>query len=109
MIVRNGGTPWRNMEICKEKNRQYKLLVIAQKTNKGSLQWTLYKQARNKCTALLRKAKSDYWKNKFDNSDSAKEFWSLVKSFQGKQNQKLVPSKMMMVRSKHVTLIKLTP
>ena len=79
-----------NSEIRKQMNHRYKLLVLAQKTNKGSLQWTIYKQARNKCTAMLRKAKSDYWKSKFDNSNSTKEFWSLVKSFQGKQTKSKV-------------------
>ena len=85
--VRAESNPWINSDIRKQINYIYKLLVLAQKTNKGSLQWTLYKQARNKCTALLRKAKSDYWKNKFDNSNSTKEFWSLVKSFQGQQRR----------------------
>ena len=85
--VRAESHPWMNSDIRKQMNHRYKLLVLAQKTNKGSLQWTLYKQARNKCTALLRKAKSDYWKNKFDNSTSTKEFWSLVKSFQGQQTR----------------------
>ncbi|MEO0684150.1 MAG: reverse transcriptase family protein, partial [Cyanobacteria bacterium J06649_11] len=79
--------PWMNSDIRKHMNHRYKLLLLAQKTNKGSLQWSLYKQARNKCTTLLRKAKSDYWKNKFDNSTSAKEFWSLVKSFNGQQTK----------------------
>ena len=88
--VRTESNPWMNSEIRKQMNHRYKLLVLAQKTNKGSLQWTIYKQARNKCTALLRKAKSDYWKSKFDNSNSTKEFWSLVKSFQGKQTKSKV-------------------
>ena len=88
--VKTESNPWMNSEIRKQMNHRYKLLVLAQKTNKGSLQWTIYKQARNKCTALLRKAKSDYWKSKFDNSNSTKEFWSLVKSFQGKQTKSKV-------------------
>ena len=53
-----------NSDIRKQMNQRYKLLVLAQKTNKGSLQWTLYKQARNKCTALLQKRKvtiGDIW------------------------------------------------
>jgi len=79
--------PWMNSDIRKQMNRRYKLLKTAQKTEKGSREWTLYKQARNHCTALFRKAKCQYWKEKFDNSNSTKEFWSLVKAFQCKQTK----------------------
>jgi len=70
--VRTESNPWMTSEIRKQMNHRYKLLVSAQKTKKGSQEWTLYKKARNKCTALLRKTKSDYWKSKFDNSNSTR-------------------------------------
>ena len=67
----------------KEINRRFHLLTIAQKTPKGSLEWSAYKNQRNFCTKLLRSAELNYWNSKFTNSKSSKEFWKLVKSFQG--------------------------
>ena len=88
--IRAQSHPWMNSELRKQMNQRYKLLRKAQKTNKGSPEWIAYKSARNLCTFALRRAKSRYWKDKFDNSNSSKEFWSLVKSFQGKRvNSKL--------------------
>ena len=85
--VRSQSDPWMNSELRKMMNRRYKLLKRAQKTAKGSPEWKSYKSARNECKQELRKAKNQYWQDKFKNSNSTKEFWSLVKSFQGKRSK----------------------
>lgn len=67
----------------KELNKRYNLLLKAQKTPRGSLEWFAYKKQRNYCTKLLRSAEISYWNNKLSNAKSSGEFWSLVRSFQG--------------------------
>lgn len=51
--IRRGDLPWMNSSIRKELNKRYKLLLKAQKTQKGSQAWIDYKKARNQCTKLL--------------------------------------------------------
>jgi len=64
--------------LLKEKNKRYKLLILAQiKTLQN------YKKQRNLCNRLLRSAELAYWKDKFSNAKSSKEFWKTVKLFQG--------------------------
>ena len=67
----------------KELNKRYNLLLKAQKTPRGSPEWLAYKKQRNYCTNLLRSAEISYSHSKLTNAKSSKEFWSLVKSFQG--------------------------
>ena len=64
-------------------NKRYKLLTLAQNTPKGSNEWSTYKKQRNLCTKLLRTAELTYWKDKFSDAKSSKEFWKTVKLFQG--------------------------
>ena len=42
---------------------------------------------------MIKSAKAIYWKNEFDKSNSPKEFWSLVKKFQGKSKEPIGPIK----------------
>ena len=92
--IRSQSQPWMDCGLRKKLNHRYKLLLLAQKTVKGSNAWAEYKKKRNQCTKLIREAKNCYWKNKFTNSQSSKEFWALVKSFQGKNRKsKMVPIK----------------
>ena len=85
--VRKSSLPWMNSVIRKAMNWRYKLLLKGQKTPKGSVEWQNYKKERNRCTKLLRHAETNYWKNKFDNADTGKDFWKVVKEFEG-GNQK---------------------
>ena len=73
--------------IRKQINKRYKLLQIARKTPKGSSSWNSYKKQRNYCSILIRNAKSNYWKNKFDSSNNAISFWKTVNEFKGKVNK----------------------
>ena len=73
-----------NSTIHKELNGRYKLLMKAQKTPKGSVEWSNYRIARNRCTNLLRTAESNYWQSRFNDAKSSKEFWQVVKLMQGK-------------------------
>ena len=56
----------------------------AKKTPKGSVEWSNYRKARNRCTNLLRIAESSYWQSRFNEAKSSKEFWQVVKLIQGK-------------------------
>ena len=82
--VRSNILPWMTSSLRKEMNKRYKLLILAQNTPKGSVEWSNYKKQRNLCTKLLRSAELAYWKDKFSNAKSSKEFWKTVKlSVQG--------------------------
>lgn len=72
-----------NSDIHKQMNHRYKLWFQLKKPTKDTY-IEPYTNQETKCSALLQKQNSDYWRNKFDNSTLMKEFWSLVKSFQGK-------------------------
>ena len=92
--IRSQSQPWMDGGLRKKLNHRYKLLLLAQKTVKGSNAWTEYKKKRNQCTKLIRETKNCYWKNKFTNSKSSKEFWALIKTFQGRNHKsKMVPIK----------------
>ena len=88
--VRAESNPWMTGKLRKEMNKRYRLLQKAKKTQKGSLEWQQYKSARNMCTKMLRNAESKFWKDKFESSSSTKEFWYLVKKFQGKSTHKKI-------------------
>ena len=51
--IRSKSTPWMNSTIRKELNGRYKLLMKAQKTPNGSVEWSNYRKARNRCTNLF--------------------------------------------------------
>ena len=40
-------------------------------------------KARNSCTTLIRKAKANYWRDKFQKCGDSKSFWKTVKSYEG--------------------------
>ena len=80
--IRSNSLPWMSSSLRKEMNKRYKLLTLAQNTPKGSNEWSTYKKQRNLCTKLLRTAELTYWKDKFSDAKSSKEFWKTVKLFQ---------------------------
>jgi len=81
--------PWIDKKLRKELNLRFKLLNKAKRTN-DQASWKAYKLQRNTCKRLLRSAESDFWKNKFNNSDSTKSFWKTVNLFHGKNNTKSI-------------------
>ena len=83
--IRSESAPWMNSTIRKELNGICKLLMKAHKTPKGSVEWSNYRKARNRCTNLLRTAESNYWQSRFNKVKSSKEFWQVVKLMQGKR------------------------
>ena len=82
--IRSKSSPWMNGSIRKELNRKYKLLKTAQNTNSDS-DWKQYKVARNYCTHLVRSAEAIYWKKRFSDVSTSREFWKTIKEFQGQQ------------------------
>ena len=70
-------------EVRKLLNKRFKLLQSAKPTPKGSNEWKLYKQSRNKASNAIKTAKAKYWKKEFQNSDSSKSFWKTVRKFNG--------------------------
>ena len=83
--VRSNSLPWMCSSLRKELNKRYNLLLKAQKTPRGSPEWLAYKKQRNYCTKSLRSAETSYWNSKLTNAKSSREFWSLVRSLQGKR------------------------
>ena len=88
--IRRNSQPWMNGTIRKQINKRYKLLIQARKTKKGSIEWKQFKKQRNYCTTLVRTAKSNHWKDKFDSADSIKSFWKTVNEFKGTIKKKKI-------------------
>ena len=81
--IRTNSLCWMNTEIRKVLNQRFKLFMQAKNAPKDSPKWRDYKRMRNRCTSLIRKAKSEYWKNEFEKSSNSKTFWRTVKKFKG--------------------------
>ena len=75
-------------EVRQSINNRYKLLKKARTTPRHSSGRKEYKKARNACTNLIRLTTSNYWKNEFLSSNSAKSFWKTVRKFQGIKKSK---------------------
>ena len=75
--IRSKLSPWMNGSIRIELNRKYKLLKTAQNTNSDS-DWKQYKVARNYCTHLVRSAEAIYWKKRFSDVSTSREFWKTI-------------------------------
>ena len=61
-----------NTEIKKEVNQRFKAFNKTKSTDKGSIECKRYKKARNSCTTLIRKAKANYWRDKFQKCGDSK-------------------------------------
>ena len=71
--------PWLTKELKREMNHRDKLLRRARLT-KSELDWSIYKQQRNRVNNLVRNNKARYNKELLrENADSSEIFWSALK------------------------------
>ena len=78
--VKGHPCPWLNNDIKSEMNTRDQMLRKARKYNKED-DWVAYKRLRNRCTNMLKQAKSNYHKNLInENSFNPKGFWNAVKN-----------------------------
>ena len=77
--IKQDSLPWVNRDIRREMNTRFKLLKSFKGPQSSSHLWNKYKESRNKVTYLLRKAETEYWREKFCESRNSKEFWKTVK------------------------------
>ena len=77
--IKQDSLPWVNRDIRREMNTRFKLLKSFKGPQSSSHLWNKYKESRNKVTYLLRKAETEYWREKFCESKNSKEFWKTVK------------------------------
>ena len=73
--VRADSLPWVDRNIRKMMNRRFKLLKKCDGTEKTSLQWQEYRKVRNLVTKSLKEAEANYWRKKFEEVSSSKDFW----------------------------------
>ena len=76
--ARSVSSPWITCEIRHKMNRRYKLFKAAI-SSKCPEQWSNYKRVRNEVTYDLRKAKSSYFSNTFNEVKSSSAYWNLLK------------------------------
>ena len=76
--ARRFSSPWITCEIRHKMNRRYKLFKAAI-SSKCPEQWSNYKRVRNEVTSDLRKAKSSYFSNTFNEVKSSSAYWNLLK------------------------------
>ena len=77
--IKQDSLPWVNRDIRREMNTRFKLLKSFKGPQTSRHLWNKYKESRNKVTYLLRKAETEYWREKFCESRNSKEFWKTVK------------------------------
>ena len=71
---------WLNAEIKNEMNSRDQLHRKAQKSRKEK-DWRIYKNQRNKCINLIKKAKASYHRNLIEeNVANPKKFWNCTKA-----------------------------
>ena len=73
--VRADSLLWVDRNIRKMMNRRFKLLKKCDGTEKTSLQWQEYRKVRNLVTKSLKEAEANYWRKKFEEVSSSKDFW----------------------------------
>ena len=82
ITVRQNDLPWINNEIRKLMRKRNRYRRKAKKSN-NRIDWTKFKQLRNKVVALLRSAKSKYFNKLHDKINDekfgSKDWWKLVK------------------------------
>ena len=81
-----------NGKIRKSLNERFRLFNKAKLSGKDSNKWKLFKKKRNYCTNIIREAKANYWKVKFQESNNSKTFWKTVKDFDGGKNVSRIAS-----------------
>ena len=71
---------WLNAEIKSEMNSRDQLHRKAQKS-RNEKDWRIYKNQRNKCNNLIKKAKAPYHQNLVEeNATNPKKFWICIKA-----------------------------
>ena len=69
--------PWITNEIRRNMNYRYKLFKTAMRT-KDVTAWAKYKKVRNEITALLRRAKASFFREKIDSVKSTAAYWKIL-------------------------------
>ena len=71
--------PWLNSNLKSEMNNRDKLMRKAKKSRNDE-DWLAYKQSRNRCNNLLRRAKANFHREQFnEHSTNPKRFWECIK------------------------------
>ena len=87
--ARSVSSPWINKQIKLKMNRGFKLFKIAIKTKEAD-KWADYKKLRNEITSDIRKAKSAYFKRKFDEVKTTSTYWNLLSRATNPKAQKQI-------------------
>ena len=82
--VRAKSLPWITRDIKKIMNQRYKALLRWQREKENMQLKEDYKKLRNKVNLTVRKAEATYWKDRFEEASSSREFWQLVSKIRGK-------------------------
>ena len=75
--ARSVSSPWINKQIKLKMNQRFKLFKTAIETKEAD-KWADYKKLRNEITSDIRKAKSAYFKRKFDEVKTTSAYWNLL-------------------------------
>uniref|UniRef100_A0A3B3HBJ0 ribonuclease H n=1 Tax=Oryzias latipes TaxID=8090 RepID=A0A3B3HBJ0_ORYLA len=78
--VKGRENPWFTPELSDTIHMRNLAWARARKGD-SSVDWTAFRQLRNKCTSLIKKAKSDYYLSvTTDNLNNPSKFWKVIKS-----------------------------
>ncbi|KAK0145188.1 hypothetical protein N1851_015920 [Merluccius polli] len=83
--IKNRSNPWFSRELADALLARNKQWALARRSA-ASTDWLLFRILRNKCTALVRKSKTDYYLTlTSDSFNNHSKFWKTIKALQNKK------------------------
>uniref|UniRef100_A0A8C5N2E5 Reverse transcriptase domain-containing protein n=1 Tax=Gouania willdenowi TaxID=441366 RepID=A0A8C5N2E5_GOUWI len=90
--VKGRENPWFSPELADSLHERNKAWDKARQSNSAT-DWSFFRQLRNKCTSLIKKAKSGYFLSvTTENLNNPQKFWKVIKSLSLNKNTETIPS-----------------
>ncbi|XP_019222699.1 uncharacterized protein LOC109204916 [Oreochromis niloticus] len=89
--IKGRENPWFSQTLADNIHKRNRAWDKARQTD-TSTDWSVFKQLRNKCTSLIKKAKSEYFLSvTTENLNDPQKFWKVIKSFSANKMTQTFP------------------
>uniref|UniRef100_A0A3P9K1B3 Reverse transcriptase domain-containing protein n=1 Tax=Oryzias latipes TaxID=8090 RepID=A0A3P9K1B3_ORYLA len=89
--VKGRENPWFSPELADTMHERNMAWACARKTG-ASNDWSVFRQLRNKCSSLIKKAKSEYYLSvTTENLNNPQKFWKVIKSLTVSKSSQALP------------------
>lgn len=90
--VKGRENPWFSPELSDSIHQRNVAWAKARKSDSAS-DWSIFRQLRNKCTSLIKKAKSEYYLSvTTENLNNPQKFWKVIKSLSVNKSPQALPT-----------------